>query len=75
MSETVTGAVLVGLPILFNVGFTLLAVRFNYPDVLREPTHEVLRRFRECGDEPDPDLVGVHALSGPLRSACRASRR
>jgi uncharacterized protein DUF4386 len=49
MSETVTGAVLVALPILFNVGFMLLAMRFNYPDVLREPTHEVLRRFREGG--------------------------
>lgn len=49
MSETVTGAALVALPILFNVGFTLLAMRFDYPDVLREPTHEVLKRFREGG--------------------------
>ena len=49
MSETVTGAVLVALPILFNVGFTLLAMRFDYPDVLREPTGEVLKRSREGG--------------------------
>ena len=49
MSETVTGAVLVALPILFNVGFLLLAMRFDYPDVLREPTPEVLKRFREGG--------------------------
>jgi len=49
VSETVTGAVLVAVPVLFNVGFTLLAMRFDYPDVLREPTHEVLRRFREGG--------------------------
>ena len=49
MSETVTGAVLIAVPILFNVGFTLLAQRFDYPDVLRQPTHEVLQRFREGG--------------------------
>jgi hypothetical protein len=49
MSETVTGAALVALPILFNIGFTLLNMRFDYPDVLREPTQEVLRRYREGG--------------------------
>lgn len=49
MSETVTGIALVVLPILFNVAFTLLNQRFDYPDVLREPTGDVLRRFREGG--------------------------
>jgi hypothetical protein len=49
VSETATGAVLIAVPILFNVWFTLLAMRFDYPDVLREPSHEVLRRFREGG--------------------------
>ena len=49
MSETVTGAVLVAVPILFNAGFTLLAQRFDYPDVLRQPSHEVLARFRQGG--------------------------
>jgi hypothetical protein len=49
MSETVTGVFLVALPILFNVTFGLLAARFDYPDVLREPTNEVLSRFREGG--------------------------
>jgi hypothetical protein len=49
MSETVTGALLVALPILFNVTFALLSMRFDYPDVLREPTAEVLCRFREGG--------------------------
>ena len=75
MSETVTGAALVALPILFNVGFTLLAMRFDYPDVLREPTHEVLKRFREGGVSLILDLVGVRALSRPLRSPCRPARR
>lgn len=49
MSEAVTGAVLIAVPILFNVGFTLLAQRFEYPDVLRQPSHEVLLRFRQGG--------------------------
>jgi Domain of unknown function (DUF4386) len=49
MSETVTAAFLIAVPILFNVGFTLLAQRFDYPDVLRQPTDEVLKRFREGG--------------------------
>jgi hypothetical protein len=49
MSETIAGAALIALPILFNVAFALLNQRFDYPDVLREPTNEVLRRFREGG--------------------------
>jgi hypothetical protein len=49
VSETVTGLMLIAVPILFNVGFTLLATRFDYPDVLREPTAEVLKRFSEGG--------------------------
>ena len=40
------GVALIAVPILFNVGFTSLAQRFDYPDVLRRPTHEVLERFR-----------------------------
>lgn len=44
-----TGATLIAVPILFNVGFALLAQRFDYPDVLRQPSHDVLRRFREGG--------------------------
>jgi hypothetical protein len=49
MSETVTGAALIAVPILFNVGFTWLAQRFDYPDVLRQPTNQVLERFRQGG--------------------------
>jgi hypothetical protein len=49
MSETVTGVALIVLPILFNVSFALLASRFDYPDILREPTSEVLSRFRDGG--------------------------
>jgi hypothetical protein len=49
VSETVTGIVLIAVPILFNVAFTLLAQRFDYPDILRHPTEEVLQRFGEGG--------------------------
>src|ERR1051325_10101141 len=50
MSEsTVAGVVLIATPILFNVTFPLLAQRFDYPDILRRPTHEVLERFRAGG--------------------------
>jgi hypothetical protein len=49
VSRTVAGSFLIGVPILFNVGFGLLAQRFDYPGVLRRPTHEVLSRFRAGG--------------------------
>jgi hypothetical protein len=49
MSQIVTGATLIAVPILFNVGFSLLAQRFDYPDVLRHSTKEVLERFRQGG--------------------------
>jgi hypothetical protein len=50
MSEqTASGIVLIATPLLFNAGFTMLAQRFEYPDVLRRPTHEVLERFRAGG--------------------------
>ena len=47
--QTVAGVVLIAVPILFNAGFTMLAQRYDYPDVLRRPTHEVLERFRAGG--------------------------
>ena len=50
MSEqTVAGIVLIAVPILFSVCFTLLAQRFDYPDVLRKPSHEVLKSFSDGG--------------------------
>jgi hypothetical protein len=47
--QAVAGVALIVTPVLFNVGFTLLAQRFDYPDILRRPTHEVLERFRAGG--------------------------
>ncbi|MDQ3870522.1 MAG: DUF4386 domain-containing protein [Chloroflexota bacterium] len=50
MSEqTASGVVLIAVPLLFNAGFTMLAQRFDYPDILRRSTHEVLERFRAGG--------------------------
>ncbi len=48
-AATVAGLLLIAVPLAFNVAFALLAARFDYPDVLRRPTGEVLARFREGG--------------------------
>ncbi len=45
----VTGVLLVVLPLAFNAAFAALAATFDYPDVLRRPTLEVLARFRAGG--------------------------
>ncbi len=48
-TATVAGLLLVIVPLVFNAVFALLAARFDYPDVLRRPTGEVLARFRQGG--------------------------
>jgi hypothetical protein len=47
--DTAAGAVLILVPIAFNTLFFLLQRRFDYPDILRKPTAEVLDRFRAGG--------------------------
>jgi len=47
--ERAAGALLILLPLAFNVFFLLLAQRFEYPDILRKPTGEVLTRFQAAG--------------------------
>jgi hypothetical protein len=47
--ETLAGLFLIAIPLAFNVAFTLLAARFDYPDILRRPTEEVLSRFSAGG--------------------------
>lgn len=50
MSAAITaGGLLVALPVAFNVAFGALAAKFDYPDILRRPTGEVLSRFRQGG--------------------------
>jgi hypothetical protein len=43
------GLLLVVVPLALNAAFAWLAARFDYPDILRRPTDEVLKRFREGG--------------------------
>lgn len=40
---------LIGLPVAYNGIFAVLAARFDYPDILRRPTDEILERFRAGG--------------------------
>lgn len=47
--ETAAGVVLIAAPIWFNADFVLLGNRFDYPDILRRPTAEVLERFQAGG--------------------------
>jgi uncharacterized protein DUF4386 len=46
---TLAGLLLVAMPLAFNVSFGMLAARFDYPDILRRPTNEVLERFHRGG--------------------------
>jgi hypothetical protein len=48
-TERAAGALLIILPLAFNLCFSLLARNFDYPDILRHPTSEVLARFRAGG--------------------------
>jgi hypothetical protein len=41
--------VLIVAPLWFNTNFALLGKRFDYPDILRRPTPEILDRFRAGG--------------------------
>jgi hypothetical protein len=46
---TLTGLLLIIVPIAFNVTFFLLQRAFEYPDILRKPTDYVLQRFKDGG--------------------------
>ena len=48
-TQIATGLLLLVLPVAYNVLFTVLARTFDYPDILRQPTKDILRRFTEGG--------------------------
>jgi hypothetical protein len=48
-AETLAGLFLIAVPVAFNAAFALLAARFDYPDILRRPTSQVLSRFSAGG--------------------------
>ena len=52
---TVTGLVLITLPLAFNLLFFMLGRSFEYPDILRRPTDHILTRFLAGG----PRLVAL----------------
>lgn len=47
--ERAAGVVLIVAPLWFSATFALLGKRFDYPDILRRPTAEILERFRAGG--------------------------
>src|ERR687892_2684701 len=47
--ERATGVLLILLPLAFNTFFFLLGRRFDYPDILRRGTDEILSRFQAGG--------------------------
>ena len=48
-TQVLTGLLLLVLPVAYNGLFTLLARSFDYPDILRQPTDQVLERFAAGG--------------------------
>jgi hypothetical protein len=49
MPTTITGILLIAIPIAFNAAFAALARTFDYPDILRRPTAEILQKFHAGG--------------------------
>jgi hypothetical protein len=47
--ERAAGSFSILLPLAFNAFFFLLGRRFDYPDILRRPTEEILSRFQAGG--------------------------
>jgi hypothetical protein len=48
-TQVLTGLLLLVLPLAYNGLYTLLARGFDYPDILRQPTGQVLERFAAGG--------------------------
>jgi hypothetical protein len=44
-----TGLLLIFVPVAFSICFTLLQMLFEYPDILRQPTADVLTKFQAGG--------------------------
>ena len=49
MDRVAAAILLIVVPVAFNVTFFGLQRRFDYPDILRRPTDEILRRFASGG--------------------------
>lgn len=64
-TTTIAGVLLIVVPLAFNAAFALLAARFDYPDILRQPTADVLSKFR-AGGTPLVLLWWAFALTAVL---------
>lgn len=53
--RVLTGVLVIVVPLLFNLFFFLLQATFSYPDILRDPAAEILRRFEAGG----PSLIAL----------------
>ncbi len=49
VATTVAAVLLIVVPIAFNAAFAALAATFEYPEILRRPTAEILQKFRAGG--------------------------
>ncbi len=47
--QRLTGILFIIGAVLVNIPYTLLIMNFDYPDILREPTGQILTRFQEGG--------------------------
>ena len=47
--QNIAAALLIILPLAYNLLFFLLGRRFDYPNILRSPTGEILSRFKAGG--------------------------
>ena len=53
--QVLTGLLLIAVPVIFTLVFTLLGSTFEYPDILRKPVPYVLEQFSKAG----PGLVSL----------------
>jgi hypothetical protein len=49
LASIIAAVLLIVVPLAFNAAFAALAAKFDYPDILRRPTAEVLEKFRAGG--------------------------
>lgn len=49
--ELLLAIALIAVPVMFNWTFAALAKQFEYPEILRQPTSEVLAKFRAGGSK------------------------
>jgi hypothetical protein len=58
MNHRITGIAFIFVPLAFNLVFFALGSAFNYPDILREPTADILQQFVAGG----ADLISLWYL-------------